>query len=109
MAYSTPGLAHDVLVSGYLERYETAEEAAVREVREETGLDVVIDRVLGTYSCRPIGKNMLLIVCLARVAGGELRLSEELSAAQWHPIGRLPRWPPEWPLVEAFADLAATQ
>src|SRR3712207_4034746 len=55
---------HFVLVAGYLEAFETAEDAAVREVKEETGLDVVVERVLGTYSCRPIGKNMVSIVCV---------------------------------------------
>jgi 8-oxo-dGTP diphosphatase len=101
-----PALAYHVLVSGYLEPYETAEAAAIREVKEETGLDVAIERVLGTYSCRAIGRNLVLIVCLARVTGGELRLSEELADARWFSTAELPAWPPDWPLARAFADLA---
>src|SRR5215218_5543431 len=50
-----------VLVAGYLEAYESAEDAAVREMKEETGLDVVVERVLGTYSCRPIDKSMIFL------------------------------------------------
>lgn len=94
-----------VLVSGFLEAYESAEDAAVREVEEETGLQVEVERVLGTYSCRPIGKNMVFIVCVARLVGGDLRLSEELSDARWFPLDALPDWPPEWPVAQAFADL----
>ena len=69
------------------------------------GLEVEVERLLGTYSCRPIGKNMVFIVCLARVTGGELRLSEELADARWYPLDALPDWPPEWPVARAFADL----
>ncbi|MGH2597812.1 MAG: NUDIX domain-containing protein [Dehalococcoidia bacterium] len=98
-----------VLVSGFLEAYESAEEAAVREVKEETGLDVAIERVLGSYSCRPIGKNMVFIVCVARLLGGELRLSEELAEARWFTLDALPDWPEDWPVARAFADLLGAQ
>lgn len=94
-----------VLVSGFLEAYESVEMAAVREVREETGLDVAIERLLGSYSCRPIGKNMVFVVCVARLLGGELCVSEELEDARWFPLAALPVWPPEWPVAQAFADL----
>ena len=97
-----------VLVAGYLEAFESAEDAAAREVKEETGLDVAIERVLGTYSCRPIGKNMVFIVCAAQVTGGELMPSDELVDARWFPVGGLPDWPPELALVRAFADLASS-
>jgi NAD+ diphosphatase len=96
-----------VLVSGFLEAYESAEDAAVREVEEETGLRIQVERVLGTYSCRPIGKNMVFIVCLARLLGGDLCLSDELADARWFPLDALPDWPSEWPVARAFADLRA--
>ena len=100
-----PDYPHHVLVSGYLEAYESAEQAAVREVKEETGLDIEVERVLGTYSCRSIGKNMVFIVCLARLVGGELRLSDELLDARWFTLDTLPDWRPDLPVACAFADL----
>jgi NAD+ diphosphatase len=100
-----PRGTHHVLVSGYLEAFESAEETAVREVREETGLEVEVERVLGTYSCRPIGKNMVFIVCIARYLAGDLVLSDELEDARWFPLTALPDWNPDWPVARAFADL----
>jgi NAD+ diphosphatase len=94
-----------VLVSGYLEAYESAEDAAVREVLEETNLHIQVDRIVGTYSCRPIGKNMIFIVCRAHLLGGTLRLSDELADARWFPLTALPPWPRDWPVAQAFADL----
>jgi NAD+ diphosphatase len=94
------------LVAGYLAPYETVEEAAVREAREETGLDIEVERMLGTYSCQALGQNMIIAVCLAHIVGGELALkADELADARWFPLDALPQWPPEQPLVQAFADL----
>lgn len=93
------------LVAGYPEPYETIEEAAAREVREETGLEVQVERILGSYSCEPMGQNLVSVVCVARVAGGEYRLQEEeLAEGRWFPLDGLPAWPEEWPLAEVFAD-----
>ncbi len=100
-----PRGSHHILVSGFLEAYESVEDAAVREVQEETGLEVTIERILGSYSCRPIGKNMVFVVCVARPAGGTLRLNGELAEAQWFPLTALPDWPADWPVARAFADL----
>ena len=93
------------LVAGYPEPYETIEQAAVREVREETGLEVQVERILGSYSCEPMGQNLVSVVCVARVVGGEYRLQEEeLAEGRWFPLASLPVWPEGWPLREVFGD-----
>lgn len=93
------------LVAGYPEAYETIEEAAAREVREETGLEVQVERILGSYSINPLGRNLVLVVCVARVVGGTFRLqAEELAEGRWFPLAGLPVWPEGWPLLEVFDD-----
>ena len=93
------------LISGYLEAYESAEEAAIREVREEVGLEVEIERIVGSYSCRTIDKNMVFVVCLAHPVAGTLRLGEEISEAHWFHLDALPKWPADSPAALAIADL----
>ena len=47
-----PGMGRWSFVSGYVERGEKLEEAAIREVKEETNLDVRLERLIGIYSER---------------------------------------------------------
>ena len=64
---------------GYLRLYETVEDAARREVKEETGMDVEIIRILGTLSGnRPgVWVGTADIVFEGRVIGGKLQNSIE--------------------------------
>lgn len=57
------------VVSGFIPRGERAEETALREVKEETGLDAAIVRFMGThvYDQRP---DQIVIAFHARVTGG---------------------------------------
>ncbi len=45
-----PALGMWSFVSGYVDRGEKVEEAAIREVKEETNLDVQVDELLGVFS-----------------------------------------------------------
>ena len=55
------------LVTGYLEKYETPEEAVVREVKEELGLDGKAQEFIGCYSF--IEKNQIDLAPISRTPG----------------------------------------
>jgi 8-oxo-dGTP diphosphatase len=63
------------LPGGFVEYGERVEEAAVREAREETGLRVKLQRLLGVYSDpdRDPRGHTVSICYLARKVGGRLR------------------------------------
>ncbi|MFO0699994.1 MAG: NUDIX domain-containing protein [Nitrospira sp.] len=63
------------LITGYLERNETPEQAVVREVREELGLASEVTRHIGNYSF--MRKNQLLLAYEV-AASGTLNINKEL-------------------------------
>lgn len=82
---------------GAVELGETPEQAAIREVKEETGLDVEINRLLGVYTdCDmeyPNGDKAqsICIVYEFRVTGGELLCDEkETLELQWFSLKETP-------------------
>jgi ADP-ribose pyrophosphatase YjhB (NUDIX family)/N-acetylglutamate synthase-like GNAT family acetyltransferase len=60
------------LPSGYVEADELAEAAAVREMQEETGLEIEIDDLLGVYSFGHEPQTGVLILYSAHAVGGQL-------------------------------------
>ncbi len=66
---------------GVLELGETIEDGLCREVAEETGLIVEVDRLTGVYKNMAAGVIALVFRC--RAIGGELRTSDETAGFRW--------------------------
>ena len=76
------------LPGGVVEHGEALQQAAFREVREETGLDISIKRVIGLYS-KP-GENALAITFEGELNGGELKPDNEICECGYYSDDQLP-------------------
>lgn len=70
-----------VNVAGYVKQGETPEVTAVREVKEEIGLDAISVRYVGSWYHAKSDNLMLGFEC--KVKKGELVLSSEVDEADW--------------------------
>jgi 8-oxo-dGTP diphosphatase len=76
------------LPGGGREPDETVEEAMRREVREETGLDVLVERLIGVYS-KP-QKQEVVLTFRCSVVGGMLSATEESRECRFFSPDALP-------------------
>lgn len=70
-----PGYGKWVFPGGFVDRGETAEEAARREAKEEVNADVELEGLVGVYSYS--GVPIVVIVYAARWIGGDLSAADE--------------------------------
>jgi 8-oxo-dGTP diphosphatase len=78
------------LPSGYVEADELAEDAAVRETQEETGLEVEVDDMLGVYSFGHEPPTGVLILYSAHTIGGELQAGDDAQEVRAFAPDELP-------------------
>ena len=71
-----------ILFAGYIKKGETAEKAVTREFKEETKLDTVKFKYMGSRYHEP--KNVLMLNYLIIAENGELSIDKnELTEAKW--------------------------
>jgi len=83
-----PGYGKWVFPGGYVDRGEEVQAAAVREAREETGLDVRLDRLINIYSYA--GRIPVIVVYAATMIGGCLACDEEGLEARFFDRDAIP-------------------
>lgn len=71
-----------ILFAGYIKKGETAEKAVTREFKEETRLDTVKFKYMGSRYHEP--KNVLMLNFLIMAENGQITLDKnELVSAEW--------------------------
>jgi len=93
------------LPGGFIGEEEHPLDCVVRELREETGLEVEPQEFLGVwidrYSEDESGPGTLNLYWRARVVGGEAAAADDVSELRWFPLDELPA-----PEELAFRNLA---
>lgn len=68
---------------GKVDSGESFDVATLREVKEETGLDVEITGLVGAAQFEMPARQVVVLCMEARLIGGELKLSEEHDDSAW--------------------------
>ncbi len=83
--------AYDI-IGGFMEADELPEAAALREAKEETGLDMRIVSLLGIYNDEygDDGERTLSLHYITEITGGEMNAMDDAAELRWFDIGRVP-------------------
>lgn len=83
-----PGYGRWVFPGGYVDRGELVTAAAIREAREEAGLDIRLDELINVYSYP--GRAPVIIVYAATMLGGCLGCDDEGLEARFFTADEIP-------------------
>ncbi len=100
-----PDAGRWTLPGGRCEAAEPGAAAAVREVREETGLEVVSVQLIGQIDRQGPGPSVYAIEDFrCALVGGELRAGDDAADARFVPVGELPALPLTSGLLDTLRD-----
>lgn len=86
-----PRIGEWSLPAGFIEWGESPEQTAIREVQEETGLNVAVRSLYGVYRGKDYpAYEILLVVYRGEILSGELRPGDDAIEAQWFELAHLP-------------------
>jgi 8-oxo-dGTP diphosphatase len=85
-----PGMGGWAFPGGFIDAEETVFDAAVREAKEETNLDVELQGLLGVYSYVDPNKSGLVVIFQARVIGGTPQAGDDAEEIASYPPDQLP-------------------
>ncbi|MEM1566697.1 MAG: NUDIX hydrolase [Candidatus Bathyarchaeia archaeon] len=95
---SEPGKGKWSVPGGLVELGETVEEAVIREVKEETGLDVaepelvdVVDNIARDENGE-VKWHFVILDYFVKVRGGELRASDDAEEIRWVPLNEVEKY-----------------
>ena len=101
-AHRFPTEMYSVL-AGFVEPGETLEECVIREVKEETGIDVKDITYFGSQPW-PF-PDSLMIAFTTRYAGGNIRIEQnEIAHADWFSAHNLPKIPGKLSIARQLID-----
>ncbi len=80
------------LIGGFMQPNETTEECAIRECKEETGLDIKIIKLFGTYPDKygKVGSFTINIQYLVKIIDGKMKATDDISDLKWINIMDIP-------------------
>lgn len=79
------------LPGGYLKAKEKPEDGLIREVREESGLNIETENLITVLSDE--GASRITLVYLAKIVGGHFKPSYEISEHDFFSLNDLPKIP----------------
>ena len=100
-----PGYGLWSMPGGYVDRGEVVESAAIREVWEETGLEVEIEQLIGLFSEQ--GHPVMVAAFATREIGGSLSAGDETLELGFFPPDDLPEmaFPRDQLILERWQSL----